>query len=97
MLSAIAGAIERSRALLARQAGLQILHDRYESLTRREREVMALVVRGQLNKQVASELDIAEITVKVHRGQVMRKMAARSFAELVDMAARLGHVTAGQR
>ena len=82
---------------LARQAGLQILHDRYESLTRREREVMALVVRGQLNTQVASELDIAEITVKVHRGQVMRKMAARSFAELVDMAARLGHVTAGQR
>lgn len=97
LLGAIAGAIERSGALLARQAGLQVLRDRYQSLTPRERDVMALVVRGQLNKQVAGELDIAEITVKVHRGQVMRKMAARSFAELVDMAARLGLVTAGQR
>jgi FixJ family two-component response regulator len=97
LLSAIQGAIERSRALLAREAGLQNLRGRYESLTPREREVMALVVRGQLNKQVAGELDIAEITVKVHRGQVMRKMEAHSLAELVDMAASLGHTTAGQR
>ncbi len=58
---------------------------------------MALVVRGQLNKQVACELDLSEITVKVHRGQVMRKMAATSLADLVNMAARLGQATAGQR
>jgi FixJ family two-component response regulator len=76
LLSAIHGAIERSRASLAREADLQALRDRYESLTARERQVMALVVRGQLNKQVAGELDIAEITVKVHRGQVMRKSAS---------------------
>jgi FixJ family two-component response regulator len=95
LLSAIHGAIERSRASLAREADLQALRDRYESLTARERQVMALVVRGQLNKQVAGELDIAEITVKVHRGQVMRKMDAASFAELVNMAARLGHTVAG--
>ena len=67
LLNAIRGAIERSRASLAREADLQELRQRYESLTARERQVMALVVRGQLNKQVAGELDIAEITVKVHR------------------------------
>jgi len=90
LLGAIQGAIERSRAALAEEAELRSLRDRYESLTARERQVMALVVRGQLNKQVAGELDIAEITVKVHRGQVMRKMAAESVADLVRMAGRLG-------
>ena len=69
----------------------------YESLTVRERDVLALVVRGQLNKQVAGELRISEITVKVHRGRVMRKMEATSLAELVSIAARLGLPTAGKR
>jgi FixJ family two-component response regulator len=97
MLSAIHGAIERSRALLASEADLRMLRGRSESLTARERDVMALVVRGLLNKQVAAELGISEITVKVHRGRAMRKMGARSLAELVNMAARLGLPTAGKR
>jgi FixJ family two-component response regulator len=97
LLSAIDGAIERSRASLAQESDLQVLRDRYESLTARERQVMALVVRGQLNKQVGFELGISEITVKIHRGQVMRKMSAPSFAELVNLAARLGLPTGGQR
>lgn len=97
LLSAIRNAIERSRALLASEADLRTLRERNESLTTREREVMALVVRGLLNKQVAGDLGISEITVKVHRGRVMRKMAASSLAELVNMAARLGYATAGQR
>lgn len=90
LLDAIDGAIERSRASLAVEADLQGIRKRYDSLTAREREVMALIVRGHLNKQAAFELGISEITVKIHRGQVMRKMAAPSFAELVNMAARLG-------
>ena len=96
LLNAIQGAIERSRVSLAQESDLKVLRDRYESLTRREREVMALVVRGQLNKQVAGELSLSEITVKVHRGRVMRKMKAASFAALVNMAARLGLAVAGK-
>jgi FixJ family two-component response regulator len=97
LLSAIHGAIERSRASLAREADLQDLCDRYESVTVRERQVMALVVRGQLNKQIAFELGLTEITVKVHRGRVMRKMKATSLADLVNMAARLDGKTASNR
>jgi FixJ family two-component response regulator len=96
LLSAIHAAIERSRASLASEADLRTLRDRSESLTARERDVMALVVRGLLNKQVAAELRISEITVKVHRGRMMRKMGASSLAELVNMAARLGLRTAGK-
>ncbi|PMS33875.1 LuxR family two component transcriptional regulator [Trinickia symbiotica] len=89
LLEAIRQAIERSRVALSESAEVQAIHDRYASLSRREREVMALVVSGLLNKQVGSELGISEITVKAHRGQVMRKMNARSLADLVTMAARL--------
>ena len=71
------------------QAEMSVLRDRYESLTPREREVMALVVTGLLNKQVGRELGISEITVKAHRGQLMRKMQADSLAGLVTMSARL--------
>ena len=94
LLSAIRNAIERSKTALGREAEMKALRDRYESLTRREREVMALVASGLLNKQVGGELGISEITVKAHRGQVMQKMKADSFAELVKMAARLGLASA---
>jgi len=89
LLSAVAQAIERSRAALAREEQLRSLRDDYETLSRREREVMALVVAGLLNKQVAAELGISETTVKGHRGMVMRKMHADSLADLVNIAARL--------
>ena len=82
--------IERSRAALRHDSEMRTLRNCYESLTPREREVMALVVAGLLNKQVGGELGISEITVKAHRGQVMRKMEADSLPELVRMAARLG-------
>jgi FixJ family two-component response regulator len=94
LLDAIRGAIERSRAVLREESEVQMLRSRYATLTPREREVMALVVSGLLNKQVAGELGISEITVKAHRGQMMRKMKAESLPALVTMAARLGLRTA---
>jgi FixJ family two-component response regulator len=90
LLDAISGAIERSRAALRRESAMRELRECHTSLTPREREVMALVVSGLLNKQVGGELGISEITVKAHRGQVMRKMKADSLADLVTMAANLG-------
>jgi FixJ family two-component response regulator len=90
LLDAIRGALERSRAALRLDAELRTLRSSYGSLTPREREVMALVVSGLLNKQVGSKLGISEITVKAHRGQVMRKMKADSLPDLVTMATRLG-------
>jgi len=89
LLTAIRQALERSRIALAQEAELQELRYRYASLTPREREVMAFVVSGLLNKQVGGELGISEITVKAHRGQVMQKMKANSVADLVKMAGRL--------
>jgi FixJ family two-component response regulator len=89
LATAICGAIERSREALRLGSEMQGLRERYESLSLREREVMALVVSGLLNKQVGGQLGISEITVKAHRGQVMRKMMAGSLADLVTIAARL--------
>ena len=89
MLGAIRNAIERSRNALGHDAEMRELRDRHASLSRRERQVMALVVTGKLNKQVGGDLGISEITVKAHRGQVMRKMKAGSVADLVKMAGKL--------
>ena len=89
LLSAIRQALERSRLALACESELRALRERYASLTAREREVMALIVSGLLNKQAGGELGIGESTVKAHRGQVMQKMRADSLADLVKMAARL--------
>jgi FixJ family two-component response regulator len=89
LLRAIRQALEHSRAALGHEAEMRVLRERYESLSQRERQVMALVVSGLLNKQVGGELGISEITVKAHRGKVMQKMKADSLADLVKMSARL--------
>jgi FixJ family two-component response regulator len=89
LLTAIRAALERSRVALSLDAEMRVLRDRYASLSQRERQVMALVVSGLLNKQVGGELGISEITVKAHRGKVMQKMKADSLADLVKKAARL--------
>jgi len=97
LLRAIRNAIDHSEAALRDEAELQALRDCHASLSRREREVMTLVVAGLMNKQVGGELGISEITVKAHRGRVMEKMKARSLAELVTMNARLRRAPATER
>jgi FixJ family two-component response regulator len=89
LLAAIRAALERSRVALGVEAEMRVLRGRYASLSQRERQVMAFVVSGLLNKQVGGELGISEITVKAHRGKVMQKMKADSLADLVKMATRL--------
>ncbi len=89
LLTAIRAALERSRIALSLETEMRVLQERYASLSQRERQVMALVVSGLLNKQIGGELGISEITVKAHRGKVMQKMKADSLADLVKMSARL--------
>jgi FixJ family two-component response regulator len=90
MIRAIREAVLRSEVNLKQEGAQRQLQERFDSLTKREREVMTLVVKGLLNKQVGLELGISEITVKAHRGRVMEKMHATTFVDLVNMSARLG-------
>jgi FixJ family two-component response regulator len=94
LLRAMGDALDRSREALVQEQSLHGLRDAHASLTPREREVLAMVVAGRLNKQIAADLGISEITVKAHRGKVMRKMRARSLPDLVKMAAQLPAVPA---
>lgn len=96
LVSAVRHALERSRLVLGHEMEMQALRDRYASLTPRERQVMSLVVNGLLNKQVGGELSISEITVKAHRGKVMRKMKAESLPDLVKMSERIGSAAASK-
>lgn len=93
MIEAIQSALHKSQAGLAQEVEKENLKERFASLSKREREVMTLVVKGLMNKQVAGELDISEITVKAHRGRVMTKMQARTLVALVNMATALGMAT----
>jgi FixJ family two-component response regulator len=95
LLDAIHAAIERDRARRRDDAGVATLRARYDGLTDRERQVMSHVVTGSVNKRIADELGLSVVTIKVHRGQVMRKMQAKSVAELVRMADRLAVPRAG--
>lgn len=97
LVSAVRHALERSRLVLGHEMEMQALRDRYASLTPRERQVMSLVVNGLLNKQVGGELSISEITVKAHRGKVMRKMKAESLPDLVKMSERIGSAAASKK
>lgn len=90
LLDAIQQAVERDRSAYAQRAALAELRGRYESLTRREQEIMVLVVSGLMNKQIAGELGTTEATVKVHRAKVMHKLRADSLADLIRMAEKLG-------
>ena len=97
LLDAVQAGIQQDRERRRQAAGMAGLQERLKRLTAREREVMSLVVTGRMNKQIAADLDLSEITVKVHRGNVMHKMGARSLAELVRMADQLGVSAASKR